>query len=265
MSEKLLFVDWCPKDAIDGMQMLDPWEELAYRRILDFIYITGDRLEDNKRLGWMTKTGNRWPRIRERLIELGKIYIDAGFIRNEKCQEIIQKTELKIVQKSVAGKASASKRKSLKTQDTRSTAVDAPLDLCSAKNPTELQLPKNPRTHTSSVPNGTGAIAPEDEDIWAKVFREGKRVLVKTTGCTEKTAGACIQKIKIASHDSVDEVRRFCLYVRDNAVPEPLAFANGWVKNLEGKRQSGRTPNPRDRPLSVGSIEDAMNYQEDRR
>ena len=87
--KKPISIDWCPKDALDGMQQLGPWEELAYRRILDLIYVTDDQLYDDKRLGWMTKTGNRWPRIKKTLVGKGKIYLEGGLIRNKKCSEKI--------------------------------------------------------------------------------------------------------------------------------------------------------------------------------
>jgi hypothetical protein len=73
---KPVWIKWCPKDALDGMNTLGPWEELAYRRILDLIYSTGDNLpDDDRKLGWMTKTGSRWPAIKNALIDAGKIKI----------------------------------------------------------------------------------------------------------------------------------------------------------------------------------------------
>lgn len=120
---------------------------------------------------------------------------------------------------------------------------EAPSEPLRTPAPAPAPAPKN------SVPNGTdaGASATEEEDIWAKVFREGKALLIRKTGCNDKTAGACIQTIKAASKDSVDEVRRYCIYVRDHSVGEPMSFAKAWAKNLKAKRHP-----PGDRPPDAG-------------
>jgi len=110
-----LFVDYCAKDFLDGTQMLDPWEELAYRRIVDMIYATNDRLmDDDRKIAWMTKTGNRWPRIKAVLLEQGKIDIIDGHISNARCRKTLEKSARKIAQSVGAGQASAATGKSLK-------------------------------------------------------------------------------------------------------------------------------------------------------
>lgn len=102
-----LFVSYCAKDFLDGTQSLSPMEELAYRRICDLIYDTGDRLvDDDKRLAWLTKTGKQWPKIKSALVAAsggasGKIYIDQGFIRNLRCSREIEK----VTSKREAGRA----------------------------------------------------------------------------------------------------------------------------------------------------------------
>jgi uncharacterized protein YdaU (DUF1376 family) len=110
-----LFVEYCAKDFLDGTQTLDAWEELAYRRIVDMIYATNDKLaDDDRKLGWMTKTGSRWKRIKAALIAAGKIEVIDGRITNARCQAELQKTAQKIEQKRQAGLASSATGKSLK-------------------------------------------------------------------------------------------------------------------------------------------------------
>ena len=154
---KAIFIDWCPKDALDGMVQLDVWEELAYRRVLDFIYVTGNNLkDDDRKLGWMTKTGKRWPRIKQALLADDKIYIQGGLVRNKKCDVKLDQLDQKIAQKRKAGKSSAAQRKSLGNNAQGPTAVatdaltDVPTDVPTA-GPTEgategqrTQEPKNP-------------------------------------------------------------------------------------------------------------------------
>lgn len=121
---KVLFIEYCAKDFLDGTQNMDAETELAYRRIVDMIYATNDKLLDNDSLKYATKTGNKWKKIRQQLIEVHqKIYIEDGFIRNKKCIEKLQKSRTNIEQKSAAGKSSAQKRKPLKNNKTGSTGV----------------------------------------------------------------------------------------------------------------------------------------------
>jgi len=83
-----LFVEYCAKDALDGTLNLDPFEELAYRRVIDMIYATNDQLiDDDKKLSWSTKTGSRWPKIKNSLIAAGKIEIIDGRISNRRCRD----------------------------------------------------------------------------------------------------------------------------------------------------------------------------------
>jgi len=127
--KKPLYVDWWPEDALKGMDILEPMEELAYRRILDLIYATNDQLmDDPKRMMRMTKTGKKWTAIRKTLIELGKIYVENGFIKNEKCTKHLIAARTRIEQNALAGKISAEKRKALKENDTGSTDVELPLN-----------------------------------------------------------------------------------------------------------------------------------------
>jgi hypothetical protein len=120
---KILFVQYCAKDFLDGTQNMDAITELAYRRICDMIYSTNDNLLDNDSLQYATKTGAKWKRIRKELIEVHKkIYIENGFIRNMKCTEKIEDSRKNIEQKRAAGLAAAEARKALKDNETGSTA-----------------------------------------------------------------------------------------------------------------------------------------------
>tara|TARA_R110000824_G_scaffold65484_1_gene170480 strand:- start:3 stop:848 length:846 start_codon:yes stop_codon:yes gene_type:complete len=123
---KPLFIEYCAKDFLDGTQMLDAWEELAYRRICDLIYATGDRLDDNdKKLAWMTKSGGvaKWRKIKASLILMGKISVVDGKVTNKTCTKKIEKSLRNIEQKRIAGLSSSEARKPLKNNNTGSTAV----------------------------------------------------------------------------------------------------------------------------------------------
>lgn len=168
-----LFVEYCAKDFLDGTQTLDAWEELAYRRIVDMIYDTNDKLaDDDRKLAWMTKTGSRWKRIKPALIEAGKIEVVDGRITNPRCRSELEKTARKIAQKSAAGIASAEARKSLKENETTTTAV--PTAGQRQANVTTKLLNQGKEDNGTTVPNGTyvpGAEAPGD-DLFADAAKD---------------------------------------------------------------------------------------------
>jgi uncharacterized protein YdaU (DUF1376 family) len=140
-----LFIPYCAKDFLNGTELLDVWEEVAYRRIADKIYDTCDQLPDNDRsLAIFTKTGRRWPQVKASLIASGKIEVIDGRISNRRCRDILDQTALKISKKSDAGKASVEARKSLKSHKPASTGVQT-------ERPTEGQQTGNePFNHLTS-------------------------------------------------------------------------------------------------------------------
>ena len=88
---KPFYIDWNAKDALDGMNQLSDLEELAYRRIIDMIYVTDDYLlNDDDVLAWLTKTGKKWKSIKKRLLLLGKIEVVDNRITNKKCREKLE-------------------------------------------------------------------------------------------------------------------------------------------------------------------------------
>lgn len=154
MSKNGLFVEYCAKDFLDGVLLLDPWEELAYRRICDMIYATNNNLvDDDKKLAWATKTGNRWAKIKRALIAAEKIFCTDGVITNEKCTKTLAKSQKNINQKSDAGKASAEARKALENNETDATAVDGAASAADTTGVPTNQEPKNPSSSGSKEPS----------------------------------------------------------------------------------------------------------------
>lgn len=130
---KPIWVRWYPKDALDGMTMLSPLEELAYRRLLDQMFVTGDQVPDDDRaLAWSTKLGRGWPRVKSRLIELGKIRVSDGFIRNRRASEVCIETASFMSQRSAAGHASVASRRAmsklLQSNEIAATTVEPPFE-----------------------------------------------------------------------------------------------------------------------------------------
>jgi len=176
MTENALFTQYCAKDTMTDTQNMDPLTELAYRRICDMIYSTNDNLLDNASLQYGTKTGAKWKKIRQELIEVHQaIYIEDGFIRNEKCKKNLQKTYKNIEQKRLAGKASSEKRKQLKNNDTGLTAVGADVEAAVPTGaPTNYKNYKNYKEKNNKKENSgleENEAPPTDEHI-TRLFDE---------------------------------------------------------------------------------------------
>ncbi len=201
-------IDYSASDFLGGTILLDAWEELAFRRICDLVYVTRDNLADDNKMGQLTKTGRRWSKIRLRLIELEKIEVVDGRISQPRCRRELEAANLRIERASNAGLASAEKRKSeispstthrdvgdvegdkspqnsiisvsenlgntLKSNDTDSTGVGSqvstpdPTQEATTHQPPTIEVSKNP-----PVPNGTGPPM-QPPPIPANLVREPK-------------------------------------------------------------------------------------------
>jgi hypothetical protein len=86
-----------PRAALTGMRGLTLEERGAYNTILDLIYCHDGTLEDNPReicheLHCNIRT---WKRLKARLLELGKLYVHAGCLRNARADnEVINAQRL---------------------------------------------------------------------------------------------------------------------------------------------------------------------------
>lgn len=101
-----------PQTALRETEQMRPIEELAYRRIVDLIVVCENRLlNDDAELARMTKCGEAWPQIKQRLVkDHGVLYVDDAHIRSVRYNETWAAVERSRRQKSDAGKASAAKR-----------------------------------------------------------------------------------------------------------------------------------------------------------
>lgn len=168
---EVLFVEWCAKDALDGMSQMEPLTELAYRRIMDMIYATNDELlDDDKVLQYSTKTGSKWKAIKKSLIEVHKkIYVEGGKIRQKKCTEKLEKSRKNIAQKSEAAKAKHEKAKSLKDNNSPPADAHPSADAAEHADAYANQEPKNPSKKNADEPPDIFALGSQLAEItgWA--------------------------------------------------------------------------------------------------
>lgn len=78
-----------PKAALHGMIGLTLEEKGAYNVILDLIYINDGRLLDEPKsiCVWLNCDPRTWRRIRASLVGCGKLYVNAGYLRNERADD----------------------------------------------------------------------------------------------------------------------------------------------------------------------------------
>jgi uncharacterized protein YdaU (DUF1376 family) len=107
---KMTFVAYAAKDFIEGTLTLAPLEELAYRRLCDLIYITGNEAHDDPELASFTKTGDAWPAVRDALILKKKIKIVGGRVTNKRCSDEIAKAKARKKGQKTRAKAAANAR-----------------------------------------------------------------------------------------------------------------------------------------------------------
>lgn len=80
---------WHKRDhnaALSGMMALTLEERGAYNTILDLIYTHDGAVDDDERFisGWLRCDVRVWKRIRQRLLDLEKLYLDGGSLRNKR-------------------------------------------------------------------------------------------------------------------------------------------------------------------------------------
>lgn len=126
-----------PRAALSGMMELTLEERGAYNTVLDLIYIHDGAIEDNLRLiaAWMKTDVRIWKRIRQRLIDCGKLYTHAGSLRNERADQEVLAALHRHTTAAQAGLASAIVRGygSRKINGMQATAVERVLELPTAR------------------------------------------------------------------------------------------------------------------------------------
>jgi len=117
MARGAIRIDWYPSDALNGMMFLTVLEELAYRRIIDLLYISGGELpDDDAMLAEQTRTFAAWTEVRAGLLRKRKINIENGALTNARCTEILMVVAEKSEKARASGQASARKRRQLLPQ-----------------------------------------------------------------------------------------------------------------------------------------------------
>lgn len=101
-----------PERALNGMLGLNLEERGAYNTVLDLIYLRDGKLPDDDRFiaGYLGVDVRVWKRIKQRLIDLGKLSVIDGMIRDDVADVVVDEALRRVVAARNAGKVSADAR-----------------------------------------------------------------------------------------------------------------------------------------------------------
>jgi uncharacterized protein YdaU (DUF1376 family) len=168
-------VRWYKRDpdaALSGMAGLTLEERGAFNTILDLIYSHDGKVDDDERFiaGWLRCDVRIWKRIRQRLIDLEKLYVNGNTLRNRRADREVDAALHRIVSAAEAGLASAAKRHARRNafNGLLTTAVERSfvLPTTTKKITSSEQEAARERPHTVSqppaLPSGLQARRPSD-------------------------------------------------------------------------------------------------------
>jgi uncharacterized protein YdaU (DUF1376 family) len=80
-----------PEAALNGMMALTLEERGAYNTVLDLLYARDGNLPDDDHFiaGWCRVDVRVWRRIKARLVDLGKLQVEAGNLVNSRATAVI--------------------------------------------------------------------------------------------------------------------------------------------------------------------------------
>jgi uncharacterized protein YdaU (DUF1376 family) len=139
-------LQWYKRDtaaALEGMACLTLEERGAYNTVLDLIYLHDGSVDDDLRYiaGFLRVDVRIWKRIRNRLVELGKLYNGDGKLRNKRADvevrsalaKVVRTQELNVI-KGIKSGAVRRKNKELAEPEPNRSRTDLELDIESKKD-----------------------------------------------------------------------------------------------------------------------------------
>ena len=111
--ERPIRFQYDPEATLRETEQMRPLEELSFRRVLDLIVLSRNRLiNDDTELARMTKAGPEWLAIKARLVNDHRaLYVsEAGYVRNMRYDDLLASVERVRQLRREAGKTSAAKR-----------------------------------------------------------------------------------------------------------------------------------------------------------
>lgn len=191
-----------PVDFRDGTRRLSFEERGFYGDVLDLIYETGDDLpDDDEENAWRLRCDVRtYRRLKARLVELGKLLVDAGRLRNPRAIIEASAAASRIASTVEAGKASAHKRRKSAPKPgnfngSGGTPVAADVQTDGPAGVQQVSGIRNQSTENILAAAVSYAPAPAREETApagpaAAAADDAPRLIVFRTGCDEAEATA---------------------------------------------------------------------------
>lgn len=184
-----------PVAALEGMSNLTLEECGAYNKVLDLIYARDGAVDDDDRFiaGWLRCDVRVWRRIRARLIDLKKLYVDAGSLRNSRADREVDRGLSMVASASEAGKASARKREADKSKDKNLAETPVASTASTNSTPTTTASSSSLRSDESrarkNVPRETSDWPADAFDqFWRKYpHKVGKQAALKAFAAAKRT------------------------------------------------------------------------------
>jgi len=158
-----------PDAALGGMMGLTLEERGAYNTVLDLIYSHADRLPDDDRFlaGWCNCDVRVWRRLKDRLIELGKLTAEGGLIRNGRATSGVDEALSRVASKSEAAKTRWAKSRGQSSEnndlaDAQPSNVHMTTTTTTTKNNRETPS-------VTSAHRADGAVAPKPDPKGTKL------------------------------------------------------------------------------------------------
>lgn len=239
MMGKLRWYKRDPAAALEGMSNLSLEERGAYNTVLDLIYARDGAVDDDARFiaGWLRCDVRVWKRIRARLIDLGKLYLSDGSLRNSRADAEVDRGLSMVASSSEAGKASARKRNADKSKNNEIASTTA--STTASTNSTSTTRKKDSEAKASDA--GASADAPCRtpifEDTTHELWNEGVAILCQL-GMQDRPARSNIGRwLRDAKNDAavvLSAIQR----ARDARTGDPIPFVTQCIKTGPQRRKS---------------------------
>lgn len=232
-----------PEAALRGMHTLSLELRGAYNTILDLIYSRDGQLPDDDRFiaGFLGVDVRVWKRLKTALIDAGKLYVEAGMLRNETADVVVATALARVVSAQNAGKVSAQSRAGKSPRKPRENSDLAPKGV-EADAPTGVgtgvRENKN-KKETPLPPEGGMAVESEIPDWvpaaeWAGFEDMRKRIKKPLTPRARTLAIAKLSELRAAGHDPAQVLDRSTLNSWQGLFELPSQAGSGGGGNGRG-------------------------------
>lgn len=210
---------WFPGDYMRDTAHLSMIEDAAYRRLLDSYYMTGKLSANAEVLLRVCRAVTADEQEAVRKVAAEYFEVRAGYLFQEKVEQVIAKSRAVAEKRSEAGRRGAAKTNGKKS------ALAAANDAAKAST--------IPQPHVN-LPTSSGTVVPHDSD---PIFGHGLEFL-KEKGVTERSARSFLGLLRKECGDQL--VVEAIAKAESDDITDPVP----WFRQYVASRKAGRQPAP---------------------